>query len=75
MITSIEAPILHSRPAATGSLSSDKPMLIGCSSTPFSFNLIRAASGLLQSQADDTGMICVTGSLHMVSSVLGQLGQ
>ncbi|XP_006664219.3 dihydrofolate synthetase [Oryza brachyantha] len=77
MITGIEAPIIASRrPAATGSSSSDTPMLIGCSSAPFSCDLIRVASRLLQGQADgDTGLICVAGSLHMVSSVLGQLRQ
>uniref|UniRef100_A0A0E0MPS0 Uncharacterized protein n=1 Tax=Oryza punctata TaxID=4537 RepID=A0A0E0MPS0_ORYPU len=74
-ITGVEAPIIASRPTAARSLSSDKPMLIGCC-TPFSSDLIRVASRLLQSQEDgDTGLICVTGSLHMVSSVLGQLGQ
>uniref|UniRef100_A0A0D9Y1K6 Mur ligase central domain-containing protein n=1 Tax=Leersia perrieri TaxID=77586 RepID=A0A0D9Y1K6_9ORYZ len=75
-ITSIEAPIIASRPAASRSSSSDKPMLIGCSSAPFSRDLIRVASRLIQSQADgDAGLICVTGSLHLVSSVLEQLGQ
>uniref|UniRef100_A0A0E0FE42 Mur ligase central domain-containing protein n=1 Tax=Oryza meridionalis TaxID=40149 RepID=A0A0E0FE42_9ORYZ len=74
-ITGVEAPIIASRPTGSRSLSSDKPMLIGCC-TPFSSDLIRVASRLLQSQEDgDTGLICVTGSLHMVSSVLGQLRQ
>uniref|UniRef100_A0A0D3HWX9 Uncharacterized protein n=1 Tax=Oryza barthii TaxID=65489 RepID=A0A0D3HWX9_9ORYZ len=74
-ITGVEAPIIASRPTTSRSLSGDKPMLIGCC-TPFSSDLIRVASRLLQTQEDgDTGLICVTGSLHMVSSVLGQLRQ
>ncbi|KAF0911271.1 hypothetical protein E2562_008028 [Oryza meyeriana var. granulata] len=75
-ITGIEAPIIASHPAAARPSSTDKPMLIGCSSAPFSCDLIGVASRLLQSQEDgDSGLICVTGSLHMVSSVLGQLAQ
>lgn len=74
-ITGVEAPIIASRPTTSRSLSGDKPMLIGCC-TPFSSDLTRVASRLLQTQEDgDTGLICVTGSLHMVSSVLGQLRQ
>jgi hypothetical protein len=61
--------------------SSDKPtpMMIGCGDGPFSHDLMKAASRLLhgvrrvEGDGASAGLICVTGSLHMVSSVLRQL--
>lgn len=73
-ITGVETPerIYH----LAGSSSPDNPMLIGCQNAPFSCDLIKVASQLLRSRAYGApGLICVTGSLHMVSSVLRQLGQ
>lgn len=62
-----------------GSLSSSsgrKPMVIGCQDgAPFSSNLIIAASQLLESRGRAPGLICVTGSLHLVGAVLQQLGR
>lgn len=59
------------------------PLLIGCGDAPFSGDLMKAASRLLLllprgRRADGgvrRGLVCVTGSLHMVSSVLQQLEQ
>lgn len=62
-----------------GSLSSSsgrKPMVIGCQDgAPFSSKLIIAASQLLESRGRAPGLICVTGSLHLVGAVLQQLGR
>ncbi|XP_044386580.1 dihydrofolate synthetase [Triticum aestivum] len=76
-----EAPTVnidHLAPAAgTGK---PAPMLIGCGAAPFSRDLIKAASRLLR-RADGGGgaarggLICVTGSMHMVAAVLQQLEQ
>ncbi|XP_044947029.1 dihydrofolate synthetase isoform X2 [Hordeum vulgare subsp. vulgare] len=76
-----EAPTVnidHLAPAA----GTDKPglMLIGCGATPFSRDLMKAASQLLRradgpGAARGGGLICVTGSMHMVASVLQQLEQ
>ncbi|KAL6847171.1 hypothetical protein ACP4OV_023024 [Aristida adscensionis] len=62
---------------SSSSSSSGKPMLIGCQDGPFSCDLIKTASLLLESSADGAapGLICVTGSLHIVASVLQQLAQ
>ncbi|PWZ44403.1 hypothetical protein Zm00014a_018362 [Zea mays] len=52
-----------------------KPMVIGCQDVaPFSSNLIVAASQLLESRGTAPGLICVTGSLHLVGAVLQQMG-
>ena len=50
-------------------------MLIGSGAVPFSGDLMKAASRLLlrRTEGGRTGLVCVTGSLHMVSSVLQQL--
>ncbi|EMS59059.1 Folylpolyglutamate synthase [Triticum urartu] len=67
----------HLAPAA----GTDKPapMLIGCGAAPFSRDLMKAASRLLRRAvgggAARGGLICVTGSMHMVASVLQQLEQ
>ena len=67
---------------AAGLSGSDKPppMLIGCGDALFSGNLMKAASRLLHGvcraeggAGAPAGLVCVTGSLHMVSSVLQQL--
>lgn len=53
-----------------------KPMVIGCQDVaPFSSNLIVAASQLLESRGTAPGLICVTGSLHLVGAVLQQMGR
>ena len=60
------------------SSSGRKPMVIGCQDegAPFSSNLIIAASQLLESRGGaPPGLICVTGSLHLVGAVLQQLGR
>ncbi|CAD6269890.1 unnamed protein product [Miscanthus lutarioriparius] len=60
------------------SSSGRKPMVIGCQDegAPFSSNLIIAASQLLESRGRaPPGLICVTGSLHLVGAVLQQLGR
>ena len=52
------------------------PMVIGCQDEgPFSSNLIIAASRLLEKSRGRAhpGLICVTGSLHLVGAVLQQL--
>ncbi|CAM0948711.1 unnamed protein product [Alopecurus aequalis] len=87
VVTDVEAADRINRrlagPAAR-SLGSNKRtplMLIGCGDGPFSGNLMKAASRLLQRRAGGgsagapVGLVCVTGSLHMVSSVLQQLDQ
>ncbi|TVU48923.1 hypothetical protein EJB05_00208 [Eragrostis curvula] len=66
------------RNLAVSSSSSGKCMLIGCQDTPFWCGLIKVASQLLESRGADSaapGLICVTGSLHLVASVLKQLEQ
>lgn len=74
-ITGAETPERIDHPAA-GSSSSDKPTLIGCQNAPFSCDLIEVASQLLRSRADGApDLVCVTGSLHIASSVPQQLGQ
>ncbi|TVU02679.1 hypothetical protein EJB05_51817, partial [Eragrostis curvula] len=63
---------------ASSSSSSGKCMLIGCQDAPFSRGLIKVASQLLESRGADgaaPGLICVTGSLHLVASVLQHLEQ
>jgi len=76
-----ESPDSISHLAAASSLRSDKPtLLIGCAYAPVSCDLMKAASCLLQQGlgaegGTRRGLICVTGSLHMVSSVLQQLQQ
>ncbi|TVU03438.1 hypothetical protein EJB05_51039, partial [Eragrostis curvula] len=63
---------------ASSSSSSGKRMLIGCQDAPFSHGLIKVASQLLESRGADgaaPGLICVTGSLHLVASVLQHLEQ
>ncbi|XP_066356760.1 dihydrofolate synthetase-like isoform X1 [Miscanthus floridulus] len=60
------------------SSSGRKPMVIGFQDegAPFSSNLIIAASQLLESRGRaPPGLICVTGSLHLVGAVLQQLGR
>ncbi|ONM33398.1 Dihydrofolate synthetase [Zea mays] len=53
-----------------------KPMVIGCQDMgPFSWNLIIAASQLLESRGRAPGLICVTGSLHLVGAILQKLGR
>ncbi|KAK3137068.1 hypothetical protein QOZ80_5BG0447280 [Eleusine coracana subsp. coracana] len=62
---------------AVSSSGSGKPMLIGCQDAPFSCDLVKVASHLLESRGAGCaapGLICVTGSLHLVASVLQQLG-
>ncbi|KAL6643728.1 hypothetical protein ACP70R_018494 [Stipagrostis hirtigluma subsp. patula] len=67
----------HINDLAGSSLSSGKPMLIGCGDGLFSSDLIKAASQLLESRGDGAapGLICVTGSLHIVAAVLQQLAR
>lgn len=83
VVTSDESPDLIDclAAAATSSPNKPAPMMIGCGNAPFSRDLLKAASRLLQAWSDNgdggapAGLICVTGSLHMVSSVLQQLEQ
>jgi hypothetical protein len=72
------------RLAAASSSGSERPtpMLIGCGDGLFLGDLMKAASRLLHrvrradgGGAGSAGLVCVTGSLHMVSSVLQQLEQ
>ncbi|TVU26961.1 hypothetical protein EJB05_29538 [Eragrostis curvula] len=63
---------------AVSSSSSSKPMLIGCQDALFSCDLIMVASQLLEKSracSAAPGLICVTGSLYLVASVLQQLGK
>ncbi|TVU26982.1 hypothetical protein EJB05_29560 [Eragrostis curvula] len=64
---------------AVSSSSSSKTMLIGCQGALFSCDLIMVASQLLEKSRGACGaapgLICVTGSLYLVASVLQQLGK
>lgn len=78
-ITGDKAPDHVDHLAAVPCYDKPTPMLIGCGAAPFSCDLIKAASRLLR-RADGGGaarggLICVTGSMHMVAAVLQQLEQ
>ena len=76
VISAGEVPDHIDRRLAAAASGSDEPipppMLIGCGGGPFSGDLMKAASRLLL-HCGGAGLICVTGSLHMVSWVLRQL--
>jgi len=79
-INGAEAPEHITNLAASSSSFDGKPtVMIGCQddTVPFSCDLIRAASQLiLESGGSDDpspGLVCVTGSLHLVASVLQHL--
>lgn len=73
-VSGMESPECISNLLAVLSSGSRKPVLIGSQDGAFSCDLIKVASQLVESRGAP-GLLCVTGSLHLVASVLQQLAQ